>query len=111
MLGDFQLHRSLCLLLHDHGAHSDETTVAYIADAQLHQITGPQFAVDRKIEQGKLACSFSDLEADSNRPDILQLQGRLLLNGFSLIPGRMLPYSVTGLLHDGLPTLWMTSQA
>jgi hypothetical protein len=67
LLGDFQLHRSLCLLLHDHGARSDETTVAYIADAQLHQITGSQFAVDRKIEQGKLTRSFSDLEADSNR--------------------------------------------
>lgn len=52
--------------------------MAYIVDAQLHQITGSKFAVDRKIEQGKFTRSFSDLETDSNRPDILQLQGRLL---------------------------------
>jgi hypothetical protein len=99
------LHWPLSLLLHDHGARSDDTAVAYIADAQLHQITGSQFAVDRKIEQGKLTRSFSDLEANSNRPDILQLQGHLLPNEFSFIPGCMLLRSVNGLLHDGLPTL------
>ena len=86
------------------GARSDDTTVADIADAQLHQITGSKFAVDRKIEQGKFTRSFSDLETDSNCPDILQFQGRFLPDEFSLIPGCMLLCSVNGLLHDGLPT-------
>jgi len=84
LLGDFELHCPLCLLLHDHGPRSDETTVAYIADAQLHQVTGSKFAVDRKIERGKFTRSFSDLETDSNRPNILQLQGRLLPMSFPL---------------------------
>jgi hypothetical protein len=57
-----------------------------------------------RLNKGKLTRSFSHLEADSIRPDILQLQGRLLPNEFSLIPGRMLLCSVNGLLHDELPT-------
>jgi hypothetical protein len=75
LLGDFELHRSLCLLLHDHGARCDETSVAYIADAQLHQITGSKFAVDRKIEQGKFTRSFSNLETDLNRPISFSFKG------------------------------------
>lgn len=61
----------LSLLLHDHGARGNDTAVAHIPDAQLHQVAGSQFAVDRQIEQGKLAGSVCDLEADANRPDIL----------------------------------------
>jgi len=88
LLGDFELHWPLCLLLHDHGARSDETIVAYIADAQLHKITGSQFAVDRKIEQGKFTRSFSDLETDSNRPDNPSgLKGAFCPTSFPLFQG------------------------
>jgi hypothetical protein len=41
--------------------------VAHIADAQLHQVTGSQLAVDRQIEQGRFAGPVCDLEADANR--------------------------------------------
>ena len=41
------------------------------------------------------------IRATASRP----IQGRLLPNEFSLIPGRMPLCSVNGLLHDGLPTL------
>jgi hypothetical protein len=41
LLRDLELDRPLRLLLHDHGARRNPVTVADIADAQLHQITGP----------------------------------------------------------------------
>jgi hypothetical protein len=47
----------------------------------------PEKAPADPIEQGKFTGSLSDLETDSNRPDILQLQGRFLPNQFPLIPG------------------------
>ena len=61
--------------------------MAYIVDAQLHQITGSKFAVDRKIEQGKFTRSFSDLETDSNRPDIFSFKGAFCPTSFPLFQG------------------------
>ena len=67
----------------------------------FHQITGSRFAVDRQIEQHKFAGSVFDLQADSNRPDILQLQRRLLSDEFPFIPGYMRRRGVNVLVHDG----------
>jgi hypothetical protein len=77
--------------------------VANIADAQLHQVTRPQFAVDRKVEQGKLTCSVSDLKANANCPNVLQLQRRLLSDELPFIPGHVLRRRMNELLHDRLP--------
>jgi hypothetical protein len=51
----------------DHGADGDDIAVAHMGDAQLYQVTGSEFAIDREIEQGKFARSVSNLPAPSGR--------------------------------------------
>jgi hypothetical protein len=51
-LGDLELHRPARLLLDDARAVTDPTADADIADLQPHEIAAPEFAVDRKVEQG-----------------------------------------------------------
>ena len=45
-LGDLKLHRVLGLLLHDHRAGRDPPGLGYVPDAQRHQVTAAQLAVD-----------------------------------------------------------------
>jgi hypothetical protein len=52
-------------------------------------IARSQLAVNRKIEQGKLTCSVSDLKANANCPNVLQLQWRLLSDELPFIPGHV----------------------
>lgn len=52
LLGDFELHRSARLFLNDGRAVTDPTADADIVDLQPHEIAAPEFAVDRKVEQG-----------------------------------------------------------
>ena len=47
---DFKLHRMLRLLLQYHGSSRNAITMAYIADAQAHEIAGAQFAVDAEVQ-------------------------------------------------------------
>src|SRR5262249_12087563 len=47
---DFKLHRTLRLLLQYHRSSCNAITMAYIADAQAHEIAGAQFAVDAEVQ-------------------------------------------------------------
>jgi len=60
-------------------------------------------AVDRKVEQGKLARSFPDLQANANRPNIPQPQRRLLADEFPFVPRHMLRRGMNESSHDTLP--------
>jgi hypothetical protein len=71
-------------------ARSDDTAVAHITDAQFHQITRSQFAVDRQIEQGKFAGSVLDLQADES-PIYPSASEAPLSDEFPFIPGYMPP--------------------
>jgi hypothetical protein len=62
--------------------------VADIADAQFHQITGAQLAVDAEVEQRQLPGSVRQLQADPDGPDFLRLQRGLLTDELALVPGR-----------------------
>ena len=61
LLGDFELHRSLSLLLHNNRAGRDMSTVDHIVDAESNQIATAQFAVDGEIEQCEFAGSMIEL--------------------------------------------------
>ena len=61
LLGDLELHWSLCFLLHDNRAAGDMTTLDHIVDAQRDQITPAQFAVDAKVEQREFPGSMIQL--------------------------------------------------
>ncbi|EXI73417.1 MAG: hypothetical protein AW07_02629 [Candidatus Accumulibacter sp. SK-11] len=41
-----------------------------VANAQIHEITATQFAVDGKIEHGQIAYQVFVLEVDSDDPDV-----------------------------------------
>jgi len=56
-----------------------------VADAQLHKIAAAKLAIDAQVEQCKIAGARLYLKPDANRPDILDLQGRLLPDEISLI--------------------------
>src|SRR5215813_1664996 len=73
LLGDLELHRPARLLLNDGRAVTDPTANADIVDLQPHEITAPEFAVDREVEQGEVAGSALHLEPDPDRPHVLRL--------------------------------------
>ena len=86
LLGDLELHWSLCFLLHDNRAAGDVTALDHIVDAQRDQITPAQFAVDGEIEQGEISGAMIQLQSNSDGPDLFQLQRRLLPEELALIP-------------------------
>jgi hypothetical protein len=44
-----------------------------IPNAECYQVAAAQFAVDPKVEQGKVAGSMFQLQPEPNRPDFLRL--------------------------------------
>ena len=65
LLGDLELHWSLCFLLHDNRAAGDVTALDHIMDAQRDQITPAQFAVDGEIEQREISGAMIQLQSNS----------------------------------------------
>ena len=53
--GQLELHRSLCLSLHNHRTEQDLIGVRHVPTSQTHQITAAQLAVDRQVEHGHVA--------------------------------------------------------
>jgi hypothetical protein len=73
-LGDFEVRRSPGLLL-DHGAAvANPGTGAHVIHLQAHEIAAAKLAVDRKVEQSKIALTALQLKPDPNSPDIFRLQ-------------------------------------
>jgi len=69
-LGNLELHGSLSFLLHNNGTRCDPLVVRDIANANFYQIASAQLAVDREIEQRKIAGTVCNLEAKPNSPNI-----------------------------------------
>src|SRR5437773_6018493 len=49
LVSDLELHRPLCLLLHDNRALGNMTALNHIVDAKCYEITPAQFAVDARL--------------------------------------------------------------
>jgi hypothetical protein len=91
----------LRLLLHDDGPRGDLIAMTDVANLQFHQVAAPELAVNAEIEQRKFTDSVCHLKAHSQRPDVLQLERRLLTDDLSLVPRLALTCDCVG-FHDGL---------
>jgi hypothetical protein len=78
--------RALRLSLYDLRPRQDLIAVRDIADSQTDKITTTQFAVDCKVEQGKITDSMSVLKVDPDGPDVFRPQRRLLPDQPALVP-------------------------
>jgi hypothetical protein len=75
--------------------------MADVAYPQLHEIAGPELAIDSQIKQGEISATTSDLESYANRPYLLELEWALLAHELSLVP--WLTSSIGGIgFHDYL---------
>lgn len=77
-LCDLELDWSASLLLDDGGAFADAPASFNVTDTKRHQITSPEFAVDRQIEEGEVPCQTADLKPYPDGPDVLRPQWPLL---------------------------------
>src|SRR5262244_1510571 len=88
--GNFELHRSPRFLLDYGAAVADLHARPYVMDLQAEEIAAPELAVNRKVEQGKVAFGALELEPDPNCPDVFRLERALLAGQATLVP-RSLP--------------------
>jgi hypothetical protein len=66
-----------------------------VSDPKAQQITPAELTVDGEVEEGKFPCPAGDLKANADRPDLLELEGRLGPDQPPLVPGR--PSAADGL--------------
>lgn len=71
LFSDLELHRTLGLLLHDDGASSHTVSMRDVSDTELHQVAGPELAVDGKVEHGELSNALPELQANADCPNLL----------------------------------------
>lgn len=57
-----------------------------VAHTQADEVAATQLAVDGQVEHGEVTDSMGVLEINSNGPDVLRLQGRLLADELALVP-------------------------
>ena len=77
--------------------------MANVAHLEGNEVTSAKLAVDAKIEERELAHALVELKANSERPDVLRLERRLLPDNLALVPR----FAVSGVgcsSHDGLPS-------
>jgi hypothetical protein len=77
--------------------------VADVPDLQADQVTAAELAVDSQVEECQLAHPVLHLEADSERPDVLELERCLLADDLALVPWLAMSSGGYG-SHDGLPS-------
>jgi hypothetical protein len=74
-----------------------------ISDLQGDEIAPAQLTVDTQVEKCELAHPVLHLEADAERPDVLQLERGLLPDDLALVPRLAKRVDACG-AHDGLPS-------
>src|SRR5213078_3199144 len=103
LLGDLELHWSLCFLLHDNRTAGNVTALDHIVDAQRDQITPAQFAVDGKVEQCEVVPgSIIKLQPNPDSPDLFQLQRRFLTEQVAFVPRLNAPSDLRRCIHESL---------
>lgn len=60
----------------------------HVSDLHLYQVASSQLAVNREVEERKLAGLLSDLEADPDRPYTLRFEWTLLTNDAAFVSSR-----------------------
>ena len=72
--GDFELDSVALLALEHFRVDAEFSACAHVGDPQRDQIAASQLAVDRQIEECKIAALLSNLEANPNGPHVLRFQ-------------------------------------
>jgi hypothetical protein len=101
-LGNLELHGTLGFLLQHYCPGCHAASVADVSDAQSDQVTGSKLAVDGEVEQRQLAATVGELQAHPDRPDLFELERRLLAYKLSLVPGFANGRRALNLFHDWL---------
>jgi len=100
---DFELDRTLGLVLHDDRPRCHLIAVANVPDLECNEVTSAELAVNSQVEQREFAYPVLHLETDSECPDILCLERRLLADDLALVPWLAMNGIGYG-SHDGLPS-------
>jgi hypothetical protein len=74
-----------------------------ITHPQPDQIASAQLAIDGEVKQRQVAYTALKLRVDSNGPDFVSLQGRLLARNPSFVPGHRGCVMREGVLHGCSP--------
>jgi len=75
-----------------------------VAYPELQKIARAELAIDSEIEQSELPRSLLELEANADRPNLLEAQWCLLPDEFAFVPRFPVPFAFgTWLFHDDLP--------
>ena len=74
-----------------------------VPDLQGNEVASTQLAVNTQVKQRELAYPVLHLEADAERPDVLELERSLLPDDLALVP-RLAMSGVARGFHDGLPS-------
>jgi len=83
--------------------------MANVPDSQLCQVASPQLAVDGKVEQRELPATVGELQADTDRPDFLELKRCPLADELSLVPRLARVGRVLSVIHGWSP--WLQDQS
>ena len=70
LLGQFELHGLPGLLLHDGRTVPGRSVDDELANAQLHQVTPAQLAVDCEVEQRQVTDAAVALKGEADGPDL-----------------------------------------
>jgi len=107
-LRDLELHRALGLVLHDDGAWCHLVAMAHVPDLEGNEVASPQLAIDAQVEEREFAYAAFHLKVDAQRPDVLQLEGRLLPDDLALVPRLAMSGIACGATRwSSLPTLFL----
>ena len=87
-LGDLKPNWLLSFALKDRCPLLDLAGCHDINDLHPNQVTAPQFAVDRHVEEREIAVVLREFKPDTDRPDVFWLQRALLADDPALVPGR-----------------------
>ena len=77
--------------------------MAHVPDFEGDEVASAQLAVDAQVEEREFAQRALHLEAHAQRPDVLELEGRLLPDDLALVPRLASSGNACG-FHDGLPS-------
>ena len=76
LLGEPEAHHLRSLLLDERCPGQESVAVRHVRHLHAHQVTAPQLAVDRQVEQGDLASLAGHLQLGANRPLPMSYLGR-----------------------------------
>src|ERR1700740_2993515 len=78
--------RSARLLLDYRRSIANRSARAHVVDFEPNEVVARELAVNGQIEHREIAFAALQLEPHPDRPDILRLQGALLIDQASLVP-------------------------